>query len=749
MKKKLNAIIVIFALLSVSAFSMMINVTADIPDVPSFDVQPLYDIEHDDLKIDREFQPPNSPWTYPVIDDYTGDLDWIPFENPFNGTFGNIWIGMDPLYDWYEDNGPTGFSPEDVWFFGYPWTPTGIDGYLPAGYVDYITGWDLLEVLDEFDNNIHPTDIEYFGMYNNDPVERGGPFGDGTVQIMIFNVKDEFFYSPDTAAGFIAGYFWSTIADAFHSNAFHMDTYQWWRRQGETPPMIDPYNGWDFTHLSVLEWQYEGTFAHEFQHLIHYDRDPDELSWVDEGCATLAEWLCGYGFSAGHISEYLLWHWDVSLVNWEQYLANYGAVFLWAFYMYEHYGGADLLWSLVQDPANGIEGWENALKANGICRSFDQIFQDWCIANYLDDTSRHGGKHGYFGLDLPSENTYSGSYDMELSIPLVMEMWAGWYAGSGLFDWFANDYPFDGAYIGAGRGLPYTANYVDFTDTPLFFEVEFDGQDYAGTTAYSGEYEWASGNANWAWRSLSQTFSIPVTGATLNFMTLFEIELDWDYGYVEVYDITDDAWVTLDDPAMMMVDYVDFPQENIYCPDDREPTAYETAGTWNAFTGSSGGWVPVSMDLSPFAGHDIELYFTIWQDGAYNEMMMFVDDISIPEIGFFDDMEAGEGDWISTGWSYTDGKILSDFEVTFIVERTTLDKHGDPRFTRYYIDKMRLNDETEVGKEFMFAPNGKRVSSHVVMVAANQPGYEHTHGVGYTFNAHTWKPCWKWWRYCR
>ena len=54
MKKKLNAIIVIFALLSVSAFSMMINVTADIPDVPSFDVQPLYDIEHDDLKIDRD-----------------------------------------------------------------------------------------------------------------------------------------------------------------------------------------------------------------------------------------------------------------------------------------------------------------------------------------------------------------------------------------------------------------------------------------------------------------------------------------------------------------------------------------------------------------------------------------------------------------------------------------------------------------------------------------------------------------------
>jgi len=40
----------------------------------------------------------------------------------------------------------------------------------------------------------------------------------------------------------------------------------------------------------------------------------------------------------------------------------------------------------------------------------------------------------------------------------------------------------------------------------------------------------------WAWRSFYQTFSIPAGGATLNFYTLFEIEEDWDYGYVEVYD---------------------------------------------------------------------------------------------------------------------------------------------------------------------------------------------------------------------
>lgn len=761
MKKKLVTILVIFSFLSAAAFSIFPSVSANIPNTTFFDMEPLRDVEHDSLIIDREFAPPNSPWHYPLIDDYYGGLYWIDFVNPFNGTFGNIWVGLDPEYDEYIDFGPVGYSPEDIWLFGYPWTPEGIPGYLPEGYRDAITGADLLEVLYEFDNNIHDTNVEYFGMYNNDPAERPGPYGDGTVQIMIFNVKDEFFYSPDTAPGFIEGYFWSAIA-AWGANAFHMDSYQWWRRQGENPPMIDPYTGYDYSYLSPRIWEYEGTFAHEFQHLIHFDRDPDELSWVDEGCATLAEWLCGYGFSPGHISEYLLWFWDTSLVVWEQYLANYGAVFLFAYYMYEHYGGANILWDLVQDQANGIEGWENALAANGIKRSFDQIFQDWCIANYIDDTSFAHGRYGYYGLDLPSENTFS-SYYGELSIPYVMELWDSWYHGSGYFDWFVNEYPYDGAYIGAGRGLPYTASYVEFTDTPFLFEVEFDGQDYAGTTAYSGEYEWGSGMAVWAWRSFYQTFSIPDTGATLNFMVYFEIEDDWDYGYVEVYDKTDDIWVTLEDPSFLMYvydpindvynlvpmrDFVDYPQENPNCPDGREPTTYEAAGTWHAFTGLSDGWVPVSMDLTPFAGHDIELYFTTWQDGAYTLEMMFVDDISIPEIGFFDDMEAGEDGWSSTGWSWTDGKVLSDFEVSFITETTLFKKNGDPWKTFYYIDGMKLDDDTEVGKERMIVLNSKRISSHVVMVVANQPGYEHTYGVGYTYSAQNWKFGRRWWRCC-
>ncbi|NIT58662.1 MAG: hypothetical protein GWN00_21265, partial [Aliifodinibius sp.] len=238
---------------------------------------------------------------------------------------------------------------------------------------------------------------------------------------------------------------------------------------------------------SVKANQYEGTFAHEFQHLVNNDVDPDEYSWVDEGSSDLAFYLCGYGFPKGHISDYLLWHWDTPLTFWEGYLADYGASFLWTFYMYEHYGGADFIREFCYEQANGIEGWNIILAAWGIDKTFDEIFQDWCIANYLDDTSFCKGKFGYYALDIPSDDTEG------MSIQASMEFWADAFAGTGFFEWFVDDYPYYGSYILVGRGLPYTTNYVKFSDMPQLFEVTFDGDDFCGAAPTSGTHNWFSG----------------------------------------------------------------------------------------------------------------------------------------------------------------------------------------------------------------------------------------------------------------
>ncbi|NVM47001.1 MAG: hypothetical protein HWN79_19020, partial [Candidatus Lokiarchaeota archaeon] len=75
---------------------------------------------------------------------------------------------------------------------------------------------------------------------------------------------------------------------------------------------------------------------------------------------------------------------------------------------------------------------------------------------------------------------------------------------------------------------------------PHQLTVDFVGESICGIPAYSGKYKWHSDGAGYAWYRLGQTFNIPEGGATLTFMNNFEIEEEWDFGYVEVHDLFDD-----------------------------------------------------------------------------------------------------------------------------------------------------------------------------------------------------------------
>ena len=551
---------------------------------------------------------------------------------------------------------------------------------------DVISHAQLEYLLSEFDNNIYPTVADVFG----EPLERGDE-GKKT-WILIFNIRDESYYDC-AQTSYIAGYFSASESAENNKNIMHIDSYDWGNRVG--PDAARPF-------------LYEGTFAHEFEHLVHFDIDPDEPSWVDEGLADLSGFLCGYGHSQSHLAYYMVYHPFTALTFWGSGLEDYGASYLFQLYLYEKFGGAPFVTALVNEQANGIEGIENTLAAFGYTETFDEIFDNWTVANYLDNTDKAGGKYGYETLEIGSVDSWG------YTIPYTLEnFWWGPPADASFA--VGSDY--------YGDPQPYLAQYYSFFNSKAA-NVYIDGADFSGTLPYSGDYEWYSDADAWAWRSFYQTFDVPTGGATLNFYTFFEIEGNWDYGYVEVYDQDTGEWYTLD--ATGTVDYVAHGQDNPNTPDEREPTTYETAGRWHAFTGNSGGWIPVSMDLAPFADHTIDLYFTTWQDGAFTLQMMYVDDIEITELGFFDDVEAGEDGWASTGWYVTDGILPNNFGVVTIDTKwVPTARYPEPAtnsaMTLHSISTLVVDPATQIGMDTVSATTVKsgRVKVSIVANHAN------------------------------
>jgi hypothetical protein len=662
---------------------------------------------------------PHSPWIVICLDDYLGGFYYQDFTEVLSGAHCNIWVGLNytnwggyGYTDEWRTNGP-GFA-DDEFFFALPWSYMyhSWSSRYQNGYRDYITGAQLQQIMDEFDNHIWQTDTSFFGQY----ADRPGPLNDYKIQILIFNIRDEFFWSPFTAPGFIEGYFWSYASEINDANIIHIDTHQWFRRQGPSPnggigvPLLTtPY-----TPAQCLPNEYEGTFAHEFQHLIHYDIDPDEYSWVNEGCSCLAEFINGYGIGSD-LAYYITDFWEISLTQWEGLLGNYGCVSLWALYMYEHYGGQPFIWALVHEQANGIQGVNNVLKARYIHKTFDEIFQDWEIANYLDDTSFANGIYGYYGIDLPCKE--SQWYD----IPTVVDL-IGAYSPY-------TTYPDS---VGLPERLPYVTWYWRFDDGAPALKVKFNGDDVAGIFPHSATNEWYSDGTAYSWFRLGHTFAIPSTGATLTFWSNYDIEENYDYGYVEVHDTTTGEWYTL--PGIKTVSTILNPEDNPNCPDEFEPTTYLAANRWNGFTGSSGGWYQELMDLTPFAGHSIELYFTYWTDPYTLGRGWYIDDINIPQLGFSDNVESGVKGWtVNAGWSITTGVIPNKFEVNFI--QTVTLNIGHKTTTLRYITDMRLN-QAQDGSTILPAVNTKIATfGPSVMVVANQPGYENSFGTYFQFTA--------------
>jgi hypothetical protein len=368
---------------------------------------------------------------------------------------------------------------------------------------------------------------------------------------------------------------------------------------------------------------FDGILAHEFQH-DPLGRDRNEDAWVNEGLSELAAHVNGYDVGG---SDYLFsTSPDTQLTAWselEDSGPHYGASYVFLAYFLEQYG-EDAVRRLVAEPDNGIDGINAVLaQVDPDQRRFDDLFGDWVVANYLDKPRLAAGHYGYADLQIeqPQHAAYHTTYPVRQRASV-------------------HQYAADYIVLEAQGDL--TAEFTGSLTIPL-----------VGNDTHSGEYQWWSNRGDDGDATLTRAFDLSgLESATLQTWMWYDLEEDWDYAYVEVSTDGGNTWTLLANETTTTTN----PSGNSYGP---------------ALTGVSGGgdhprWSLERFDLSPFAGGPIFIRFEVITDEALNLAGLCLDDVSIPELGYQDDVEAGTGGWEAEGWLRVTSQIPQQFVVQVI-----------------------------------------------------------------------------------
>lgn len=473
----------------------------------------------------------------------------------------------------------------------YMWVEKGVDVDLER----------LKEAADIFEEKTYPTDREFFG-------SEWTPGVDSDPHLNILHAQG----LGDSVAGYYSSadeysrivHEFSNEREMFYINADNVTI------------------GNDF---------YNGVLAHEFQHMIHWYNDRNEDTWLNEGFSELAAYLNGYDQGSAEMAYGM--RPDTQLNSWPdgpgEAGPNYGAAYLFTSYFLERFGeGATR--ALVAHPANGIASVEAVLLESGY--SFDELFADWVVANYIDDPSLEDGRYGYGELRMEVDDVYSlGRYPAERQDAIHQQ---------------AADY----ILLLPPRGSDLT--------------IEFQGATWVkvmDNEPHSGRYQWWSNRGDESDMTLTRAFDLSgLESATLEFWAWYDIEEDWDYAYLEVSTDGGQTWEILQAPST---------------------TDYNPNGNsfgW-AYTGMSGGgeeprWIREEVDLSDYVGGEILVRFECITDDAVNHPGFAVDDIWIPELGYKYDAEpaleggvGGDNGWEAEGFIRMDN-ILPQRWIVQVIE---------------------------------------------------------------------------------
>lgn len=372
------------------------------------------------------------------------------------------------------------------------------------------------------------------------------------------------------------------------------------------------------SEIDVGTDDYMATLAHEYEHMIQWNNDPSESTWLDEGLAQLAERLAGYDTVTTYPS--FLGSTDIQLNAWPsnpaQNLPNYGGSYLYLLYLWERFG-EDFIRDLARNPEAGMAAVSQALGKLGV--DARDVFGDWTVANLLGNAL---SPYGY------AQETLRPACPIQkiTSLPSTIE----------------------------GRLPQYSADYLRLEGQGEV-ELGFRGSSQVSAipaNAVSGTHFWWSNRGDNVLSTLTRAFNLTgLERATLFFETWHDIQPYVDFGYVSISTDGGESWSFLNGIE----------------------TSYDAAFDYGPnYTGVSGNrarpeWVSERIDLSQYVGSEVQIRFEYVTQAPYSGNGWAIDDIAIPELDYLNDVDAGDGGWIGEGFVRTRQTVDQDWAVYIVL----------------------------------------------------------------------------------
>ena len=458
----------------------------------------------------------------------------------------------------------------------YFWIENGVDYSQSA----------LDKLAEDFESNIYPTNREFFG-------SEWFPGVDEDPHLYVIYAR---------GLGFnLAGYYASI--DEYHPDVHEFsNAHETFMLSADNAGLRDGYTF--------------GVLAHEFQHMIHWYRDRNETSWLNEGFSELATLLTGHRDGPTH-DYYFADDPDTQLNDWPNdpnaTIPHYGNAFLFVTYFMDRFG-SEATKALVADELNGLPSVDKVLMDLNITDpdtgkqiSADDVFLDWVVTNIIKDEYNVTDRFKYISYPDAPRFYATESFDDCSSINVQRDV------------------------------HQYAADYIEF-DCGDSYTIKFTGQQSVRVLPedpYSGNYAFWSNKGDHSDMRLTREFDFRDTTGPIsfNYHLWYDLEEDYDYVFLEASTNGED-WRIIRTPSST----ADNPSGNSY------------GWGYNGLSGGSGVWFEETVDLSSYAGEVVQLRFEYITDAAVHGEGLLLDTISIPEIGYSSDFESDDGGWTAEGF---------------------------------------------------------------------------------------------------